>query len=136
VYRIDPQPYGFGLTFSGSVPKEEMAQWMQESLAALKEARTGFGVVVDMRTLKVLSPEAKVVMEAGQKLYKSSGMARSAVILDSVLLTMQFKSIAKETGIHQWERYINASAHPDWEQLALDWIQRGLDPDRVGTPTV
>ncbi len=42
---------------------------------------------------------------------------------------MQFKRIARETGIDQWERYINASATPNWEQVGIDWLTRAADPD-------
>ena len=35
----------------------------------------------------------------GQKLYKAKGMSRSVVIVDNVIIKMQFKKIAQETGI-------------------------------------
>ena len=37
--------------------------------------------------------------------------------------------IAKETGIYEWERYIDVTAQPGWEQIALDWILNAVDPD-------
>lgn len=129
MYQIERRPFGFLLTFSGFIPVEEMTAWVAKSRTELAHASKGFGILVDMRSLKPLSPEAKTAMEEGQKLYKAAGMGRSAVILDSSLLTMQFKNIAKDSGIYQWERYLNASAHPDWEQLAIDWIKDGKDPD-------
>ena len=45
-------------------------------------------------------------MQEGQKLFKNAGMERSVVILSTAMVTMQFKRIAKETGIYEWERYI------------------------------
>ncbi len=50
-----------------------------------------------------------MLMEEGQKEYKERGMTRSVVILDSAIMAMQFKRLAKDTGIYQWERYIDAS---------------------------
>ncbi len=44
---------------------------------------------------------------------------------------MQFKRIAKETGIYEWERYINASATPNWEQAGADWLTKAADPDKT-----
>lgn len=131
MFKIEQHPYGFFLTFGGFVPAGEMATWVAESRKALARAPKSFGVMVDMRTLKPLTPEAKAVMEDGQKLYKAAGMARSAVIVESALIAMQFKNIAKDTGIYQWERYLSAGSHPDWEHLALDWIERGIDPDKL-----
>jgi hypothetical protein len=43
---------------------------------------------------------------------------------------MQFKRIAKETGIYQWERYIDSNANPTWEQAGVDWLVKGTDPDK------
>ena len=36
-----------------------------------------------------------------------------------------FKRLAKETGIYEWERYIDASSHPNWEEDAMKWIVSG-----------
>lgn len=132
MYSIERQPYGFRLVLGEFIKKEEMSAWVNDSRKALAQAPKGFGVLVDMRTLKPLTPDSKAVMEDGQKLYKGAGMLRSVVILDSALLTMQFKNIAKETGIYQWERYLSTATHPDWEELALAWLTQGTDPDKKG----
>jgi hypothetical protein len=42
---------------------------------------------------------------------------------------MQFKKIAKETGIDQWERYIDASSNPNWEDAGLNWIASSKEPE-------
>ncbi|MDP1830957.1 MAG: hypothetical protein Q8K67_02775 [Geothrix sp.] len=83
-----------------------------------------------MRALQLLSDESTAIMQEGQRIYRAAGMQRSAVILESMLVTLQFKNIAKKTGIYAWERYISATANPAWEQAALDWIVNGLDPDK------
>ncbi|MBU0984121.1 MAG: hypothetical protein KKA42_09650 [candidate division Zixibacteria bacterium] len=57
-------------------------------------------------------------------------MIRSAVILRSPVTTAQFKRIAGETGIFRNERYIDASSLPDWEQIALDWVEKAIDPEK------
>lgn len=53
------------------------------------------------------------------------------MILSDAITTMQFKRIAKETGIYEWERYINASATPNWEQAGADWLTKAADPDKT-----
>ncbi len=130
MYKIDKKDYGYLLTFSGIIDNEEMKKWVEDSKKALMGAPSSFGVVVDMRDLKPLSDETKKTMESGQKLYKEKGMARSAVILSSAILTLQFKRIAQESGIYQWERYINASKVTDWEKKAVDWVKNEIDPDK------
>ena len=34
-----------------------------------------------------------------------------------------------QTGIHVYERYIDAVDDPNWEQRGLDWVVDGIDPD-------
>jgi hypothetical protein len=79
----------------------------------LATAKGGFGVFVDMRTLKPLPEDAQKVMEEGQKLFKQKGMTRSVVIVTGALTKMQFKRIAQETGIYEWERYIDSASGSD-----------------------
>ncbi len=131
MYLIESKPFGFSLRFEGSISAAEMQEWVEASKEVLKTAPKHFGVLADLRSLKPLVPESKVVMEVGQKLYKSAGLTRSVVILDSSLLAVQFKNIAWATGIYEWERYITASEHADWNELALNWIMSGIDPDAI-----
>lgn len=129
MHRITPTPYGFHLLFSGHLDLAEMKAWVEASRAALAKAPKAFGVLVDMRELKPLLPEVRTVMEQGQEAYKKAGMSRSAVVLHSSMVAMQFKNIAKESGIYAWERYINTEGVPDWEARALGWVEKGIDPD-------
>lgn len=130
MYKIDKKLYGYYLTFGGFIPKDEMDKWVKDSEKALAGQSGKFGVFVDMRTLKPLPPDSQESMKTGQKLYKTKGMQRSVVILNDSVTTMQFKRIAKETGIYEWERYIDASKTINWEQVGVDWIKDGKDPDK------
>ncbi len=129
MYKIERTDYGVKLTFGGTIERAEMAAWVAESEKSLVGMPAQFGVFVDMRTLHPLSKEAEAEMEKGQKLFKAKGMIRSAVILEKSITTLQFKRIAKETGIYQWERYISAENNPQWEEKGLRWITKGVDPD-------
>ena len=104
MYKIDKKDYGYLLTFSGMVNLEEMSKWVEDSKKALTGAPSSFGVIIDMRDLKPIAEDVKKKMEEGQILYKEKGMARSAVILSSAVLTLQFKRIAQESGIYKPER--------------------------------
>jgi len=130
MHKVEKTGYGFKLTFADFIKPEEMKTWLGDSQKALAGAPKEFGVFVDMRTLKPLTPDAQAVMEEGQKLFKQKGMVRSVVILANSVLTMQFKRIAKETGIYQWERYIDSNSDPKWEQNGIDWLVKGTDPDK------
>ena len=128
MYSIDRKPWGIMLVFGGTIDANEMARWVEESEAMLSSQHEKFGVLVDMRTLAPLMADAEEQMQKGQKLFKMKGMERSAVILNNPLLTMQFRRIARETGIVAWERYIDASKHPDWERMGVAWLSAATEP--------
>jgi len=130
MYKIQKKNYGYHLTFGGFMREEEMEEWYKESVKALKDSPDEFGVFVDMRTLKPLPAESQPKAEEGQKLYQDSGMVRSVVILDDTVTTIQFKRIARKSGIYKWERYIDASSVDDWETIGIKWIKDGIDPDQ------
>ncbi len=129
MFKIDRKPYGFHLVFGDFILKAEMEQWLQESKKMLAGQKDSFGVFVDMRALKPLPTDSQDVMVKGQQLYKQAGMIRSVVILDNTITTMQFKRLAKESGIYEWERYIDASTALNWEKAAVEWLVSGTDPD-------
>jgi hypothetical protein len=130
MYRIKKMDYGYHLTFGGFMKEKEMKQWFEESKKVLADQEGEFVVFVDMRTLKPLPVEAQAAMTNGQRFYRQSGMQRSVVILNNPITTMQFKRIAKESGIYEWERYIDASTETNWEKVGLDWVLREIDPDK------
>ncbi|MCK5075569.1 MAG: hypothetical protein KAR38_04290 [Calditrichia bacterium] len=130
MYKIEKKDFGFKLIFSDFIKIDEMSKWVEESKVALSGSIRKFGVLIDMRNLKPLPKDSQETMETGQKLYKEKGMQRSAVILDNALVAMQFKRLAKGSGIYEWERYIVASEHSDWEDIAINWLKNSVDPDK------
>jgi hypothetical protein len=130
MYKIEKKPWGLELTFADTVPKQEMQAWLDESKNLLRTLKPGFGVFVDMRTLKPIAADAQAVMQEGQKLFKAQGMARSVVILAGSIVTLQFKRIAKETGIYEWERYVDSSVVPTWQEKGIAWVRDKIDPDK------
>jgi hypothetical protein len=132
MWKIEHREYGVHLTFSGHIKEAEMEAWLEASKKELAKLEPPFGVFVDMRDMILLPPESQPAMQAGQRYYREQGMVRSVVILQDDVLAMQFQRIAKKTGIYEWERYIDASNEPNWEQAGLDWIIDAIDPDQNG----
>ena len=131
MFKIEKRSSGYLLHFSGSIDTVEMQQWYDESKSVLvDESRDSFGVIIDMKDLQPIGDEAGRIMKDGQKLYKDKGMLRSAVILNSKEVAIQFKTIAIQTGIYETERYIDASSSPNPEQVAVDWVNKKIDPDK------
>jgi len=129
MYKIEKTGYGIRLTFGGTIPVDEMKTWIAESLKILKSLPPKFCVFVDMRELKPLKDDSQLALEEGQKMYKKAGLERSVVILASSVLTMQLKRTAKETGIYEWERYIDASKTANWEEAGQKWLVNKINPD-------
>jgi len=105
-----------------------MQNWVNESQRALVGAPASFCVIVDMRSLVPLTPEAQKFMVQGQQLYQQSGMKRSSVVVNNAVTAMQFKRLAQQSGIYQWERYFDGSL-PGVFEAAIAWGRDGLDPD-------
>ena len=122
MYKIEQKDFGFKLTLDGVIDESEMIKWVSDSEKALQSASSKFGVFVDMRSLKPLSQEAQAYMQKGQILYKQKAGYSP--------LFVQFTNIAEETGIYEWERYIDASKYPDWEAKGIAWIVSAADPDK------
>jgi anti-anti-sigma regulatory factor len=130
MYKIEKRPSGYILTFAGNINADEMQNWYDDSQKALRaETSSSFGVIIDMKDLLPLSSAAKDIMVGGQQLYKVKGMKKSAVLLNSSVIALQFKNIAKTSGIYATERYIDASSVPNAIKVAVDWVKDGIDPD-------
>jgi len=129
MYKIELLASGYILTFAGIIGKEEMLAWADESKRRLEKAPTTFGVIIDMRDLSPLRPEAQEIMVATQALYKEKGMQRSVVILNNKATAEQFMRLAQESGIYAFERYLDVSATSDWGKVAVAWVKDGVDPD-------
>lgn len=131
MYQVQVTEFGFRFTFEDFIKQEEMQAFYDESLKALKDSgRTAYGVLVDMRNLKPLPPESKAIVEKCQRAFKEGGLVRSALLLSNPITTMQFKRIAKESGVYKWERFVDGSENENPEKIALDWIVNQIDPDK------
>ncbi len=131
MYKMEKTPFGFQNTFTGTLAVEDMKKWLEESKLKLTNSSGNFQVLIDMRGLTPLLPNAQAVLEEGQKIFKLRGMERSCVILDGPIITLQFKRIAKKTGIDAFERYIDASNDSDWKKKSILWLTKGIEPEKL-----
>lgn len=129
MFKVERTSYGIKMTLAGFIEKEESIEWLAEVKRVVKAIPLGFNAFVDMRELKPLPAESQPATKEVHKFCKENGGVRSVVILDSAVTTMQFKHLAKETGIYDVERYIDASSNPNWEEVALLWLNNAVDPD-------
>lgn len=133
MYQVRKAPYGVHLSFTETVSSDEMRRCTHEADALLASIHGPFGVLVDERQLRPggipSGSEAEALLVGLQSRYKTHGMQRSCVILQSASVTMQMERKAHDSGIANVERYINAKEETHWETKALAWIEHGIDPD-------
>jgi hypothetical protein len=130
MYEVYQTEFGVKLVFQGFLQEEELRKWSHEVARVTKQLRRGFCVLHDMRGMHPLPPEARQLMKRNMELAKRAGMGRSAQIVDDTITAMQFKRLANEVGIADTTRQIDASSVADSERAAIDWIVKGIDPDK------
>jgi hypothetical protein len=128
MYRIERTPYGFRIRFMGEPAQSVMKDWMNEATSALSDMGEDFGVVVDLREVPGLPEALHCGLTEGMRLFKTRGMLRSAVLVSRPVLKRRLEHVARETRVFRWERYFEG-AHPGCERDAVDWVQRGIDPE-------
>jgi hypothetical protein len=125
-------PYGLRTRIWGYFTPEEALAWGDDyrRIVSSPTRPARFGQLVDLREQKAYPPETNAIIQEMMTYVRQNGLERSAVILNSSVTKMQITRLAKEAGMYAWERYINAAEHQDWERVALDWIEKGIDPDK------
>lgn len=128
MYTVEPSAHGFTITIGDKVTSEDATLVLEQSRAVLEDCAKPFGVLVDIRSLRPLPREVERLIDQTQRLFRENGLRRSAVVLASATLTMQFRRMAAESGVAAGERFIDASQDPQWHRTALAWIVDGVEP--------
>jgi len=126
--KTEIKSYGFKIIFEGSITKEETEKWLNECKSLLLKTKKDFSVIIDMKKMDILQLNAKPIMTNAQKLFKISGMARSAVILANPIIKLQFETLGKITKISEFEKYIDATKFRNPDNAALNWIIKNIEP--------
>ena len=128
MYKIDKRPYGYRLTMSGHVNEQQIQEYITELKELLPNLPQKFGIMVDMREMIPLTPDNQASLVASQKLV-ADRLTRSATIVnDNAIVKMQFRRLSKAGGVVESKRFIDASADPNWNKTAEDWIVMEKDP--------
>jgi hypothetical protein len=127
-YTLSKTSYGHRTTVSGFYPVDEITAWFAE-LKVLIGAPHAFGQLIDLRLMKTYPPESAKVTEESMRWIRAQGMVRSSVVVQSAIAQLQITRLAKQSGMYAYERYFNVDSDPAWERNALNWIERGVDPD-------
>jgi len=124
MYKLEKTEYGIKIIFSGNIDVSEVLQWKTES-ELLLEDMSNITVYTDISD-GVLSNDAQLEIVEAQKIYREKGIKKSVIIVSSVDKVFQFKEIALEHGIYDYERYISLDVQ-NYEAKALAWILEDKD---------
>ncbi|MFH1112884.1 MAG: hypothetical protein V1792_03100 [Pseudomonadota bacterium] len=130
MYEIKETQYGLRIVTGGYLGKDELKSMSREAGEIVGRQKKGFGIIHDMRGMFTLPPEAREIMKRNMERAKDRGLGRVAHILDDAIATLQFKRLANEAGIADTTRNIDAGSVSDCERAALDWVVKGIDPDK------
>ncbi len=128
---IEKRSSGFLLVFAGTIGRAEMTCWLMDSEKQSAGSHGTFGVIVDARKLELLNGEAQALLVEGQALYKKQGMLRSAVAVGSPAVTRQLKRLAEQSGIGEFERFVDTRKYANWAEVAVAWVRDGIHPDAL-----
>src|SRR5882724_3476357 len=128
MHRIEETSYGYRLTLEGFLQRDEAEELLARMKDTVRPRNGGFAVLLDMRYSRAFPAEAQELIKEALVFCKNAGLERNAVVLNSAIATLQAKRLARETGIAQMIRYIDASAEPEWEKTAVGWLIDAVDP--------
>lgn len=130
MYKIEQTEYGLKMVFQGFIDKEELKRCHREVAQLVPKLKKGFSILHDMRGMKTLPADARELQKRSMENAKKAGFGKSTQIADNVIAAMQFKRLSKEAGISDTTRQIDASSVSDCEKVAIDWLVKGIDPDK------
>ena len=134
MYSFEVTDYGFMFISNGFFSLEVAKAWnadFHKTLEKVVQIGRPFGQFADLRGFKPGPPESQAYITESMKAFKKAGGRRAIVLFDTHLATMHIKRLAKESGIYEWERYIDAETFPNFEKVVLAWLNEGADPDFI-----
>ncbi|KFA88752.1 hypothetical protein Q664_39855 [Archangium violaceum Cb vi76] len=121
--KIDQSNALVEITLEGSIRAEEMQQFVEQAVSAVKSlAGDGRSVKAlgDLRQLRTTSPEAAEVLCQGQADAMKAGMRRIAEVVGSEITALQLNRIARGSGMDRILRRFHDEAEARAWLLASD----------------
>lgn len=129
MYQVKETEYGLYLKITGSVSLEDSKTVLSELRQIFHKRESGICGLADLHEMELLSAETQAVCVEIQQMCIKFGVKRIAVILGNSAVAYQFKRLSLQSGIRDYERYLDASSDPDWEEKAMAWVIDGTDPE-------
>ena len=130
IYTIEKKPYGLRVAFDGMMDVETAKKFATEFMQILAGIDRSIGLLIDLNRAKPMPPESQAPVDECYKAVVRKGLTRAASIVPSAIMKMQMVRLSKEHGTYDKARYIDSTANSNWESIALNWIENGIDPDQ------
>jgi hypothetical protein len=127
MYSIQRTSFGYYVVIEGTFDDAEAAQFKDEIRARLTGSIESFSAIVDIGQSHLC--ESIDVAFGG-------GMQRVAAIYNSPIIRDMLKQFAFLLGRNPVGRYIDASKVDNPDQVALDYIEHGVEPPQTMTQKI
>lgn len=129
MFEFEQTDYGLKLTIRGALDPAEVAR-LKAGLDMLLATQDGpFSALVDGREFIPVEHEIAAVLQHCEEMAMAGGMQRMAIILKSPVVKGHVQQIAHLSGSASISRYIDSSKIDNAEQVALDWLVDGIEPE-------
>jgi hypothetical protein len=123
MYEVEQTAYGLRVTVSGQLDPAESEAFAEDVRSQVRRLDDEFSVLADLREMEAFPPEVGEQIAELMAFCNERGMGRSADVVETATTSLQMEQLVEQAGID--ERVVDASRVDDWEQQALDWIERG-----------
>jgi hypothetical protein len=113
---------------AGVIGLAEAREFAQELQVQLARQTKPFGTVIDIRSLVPPEPEVAAILTDCESITKQAGLKRRAMVVRSPVIKAQARQVAHQSLTADQERYIDAARVEDWERVAIDWVEKGIEP--------
>ncbi len=126
--RVRVAPFGMEIILGGPLTAAQAEELLRDLQRKLPPSGGRFGVLIDGRQARAFPADTQAVLKRCIQLCQERGMQRVALALESPIVTLQARRLARDTGTLAWSRCLD-TARPDWDRAALDWLVHGTDPE-------
>ncbi len=129
MYKFEKQDFGLKLTISGDLTEQEISGMTVELKSLVGAIRQPFSIFVDAREVMTLNQSVFHLLSECQRIVKDAGRQSAAIVVNSPILKSQGQRITLDSGSTEAVRFIYSDKTEGWEEVAMDWILNGIEPD-------
>ena len=129
MFKVEKTPYGIQVTLGGNLDEAEVrAMWVERDIL-MSDIDGPCLALIDIRSLVPPTQAIIQLLQSSDSNPPCGTWGRRAMIGLSPVIKSKALQFLFESGTNDYTRYIDASKIDSWEEIALDWIVEGIEPD-------